>query len=366
MDNAKVDDTSNISTHGGNPVPEGGMSSPMPKINTAYGSPAGFKGSPGSPDSGGTYIMTSPNGNIDSFADNNCNGDGDDDDDLTYSSLSTLDEMAQDLRFAFPSDLLFFIGSALSVALAVTDLNNGEYYYSEEYYAAYYADKGASGDTGGNAADMAGATAADDESSGLDSYTIISMAAALCFIINPIVDISRVIHYKRDAKMSWCHKDLRYDLTSSLLFGMAASIDLWASMPKYEYEDEMLARAGQFSSHIYLLSAVSAMLGTDWNCCNRWLFFVTFIGNMLFCTGSIIDVGISYVADPHFVMEDYTILLKLGILSSSLWLTNSVLNLFVDFTLLRLQKCPRNEKKAVPLSVNVGLDDTPVTQLEIL
>lgn len=356
MDNGNVDND----THGEKPVPEEGLRSPKLKIDIPHGSPAGFKGSPGSPDSGGTYMMPdSPNGkSFDSFADNN----GDDDADSSSSSLSTLDEMAQDLRFAFPSDLLFFIGSALSVALAVTDLKNGEYYYSEEYYAAYYENKGeASGD-----GDDAVANVAGDESGSFDSYTLMSIAAAVAFILNPIVDISRVIHYKRDTKMSWCHRDLRFDLMSSLLFGLAASIDLWASMPRYEYRDETLARAGQFSAHIYLLSAAVAMFGTDWKCCHRWLLFVTFIGNMLFCTGSIIDVSISYVADPHFIMKDYTILLKLGILSSGLWLTNSLLNLFVDFALLCLQKCAPNKNKAIPLSVDVGLDHTPVTQLEIL
>jgi len=377
-----------------------------PGYDYDYSSSFGFKyhgsspspSSPGSPDSTtlmlpdgdsglGTSFTTFPDDSLGAFPTSPPSLSSS----SSSSSLSTLDEMFRDLRFSLPSGILFFIGSILSLSLALIDLKWGDYYYSEEYYNAYGDGDGVNDD----------ADAAED-SIIFDPYTIISIAAAVGYILNPIVDVTRCIYYKKDnPKLSWWDRDLRYDLASALLFCLAASIDLWASIPKsksgsnlsQEDVDAQIVTATLVSCHVYLLSAIASLMGLNCGSCFKgWPFALGFIGDMLFLMGSIIDVSISYISDPTFISFDPMILLKLGILSSALWLVDSVLYLLADFIVLCWQKkygdtntgsggggggagcgtCPQ-DKRDIPTTVNIGLEgeihrqlDNVVARLELL
>jgi len=278
-------------------------------------------------------------------------------------------EIRKDLRFSIPSNVVFFVGSILYLILSVIDFQYGDYYYGEYYHGDYYDNQMDSiTNVDGSTANITSAvvdgmdnesdTGATSDTIKIDSYTMLSIAAASAFILNAIIDFCRCVHYRHtNSKVhSLWHEDIRADVITAILFGIAACIDLWGAIiygisAYTDTSEKLIARATLVSTQVYLLSAIAAIMGLDWKC-KSLVLLLAITGDILFLIGSIIDVVISYLyVIPAAVQSvDPVLLLKLSLVSSTLWLVDSILYLWSDcHCLLLLYRRRRDIEKKMEI-----------------
>jgi len=252
------------------------------------------------------------------------------DDDDEESDMSTLPEMVDTLKFSLPSAILFLLGSTVYIILAVMDLRWDDSYYYDSSQDDY-----------------------PEPSYPLDPYTRLSISGPLIFIVNAMVDFSRCIYYAKNTGLknrSLFDRDLRAGTSSVIIFGLAASVDLWVALPvDNDVSASTMARRDMLAAHLWLFSALAAMAQLDYKC-GRTPVILVFVGNVMFLVGTLIDVMISYLADPDLVTSDGYILLRLGLLSSILWFVDAILYLWADVHIIKFH-CSKSEVPSEVLTI---------------
>ena len=228
------------------------------------------------------------------------------------STDSTFDVKALILEAS--SNLSFFVGSGFYVWTAIMDwqwiikLENSD----DDYYAYYDP----------NLVHFE-----------LNLYSWFSIFGALFMILNAVLDFFLTIHAARssDVKTFW-HRDITSDMLSAIAFGVAASIDFWATFQSGNVLD-LLNTASIVSANIYLLSAIFSLIGKPMCKCYTSDGMLAFIGDLLFLLGSLIDVVISFLFDPEIARVNGKILYRSSAISSFLWLTDAskFQNRFLEF-----------------------------------
>lgn len=215
-----------------------------------------------------------------------------------------------EFEYTLTSNIIFFLGSSLYSILAVIDIR-----WSDE----------------------------DDDQDFL--YTVLNVMAATYFLANAVVDIKRCSHQAKqnpdNTTSSIWHRDIWTDFSSAVFFGIAAMIELCEAMPRQIYNPGGVHGAlNMVSAHLYLLSAIFAIEGFHCDWASQPL-MLNLIGNIMFMAGCLIDVIISYISDPDILESKESLLLNFALLSSLLWLANSIVFLFADRAIyqgIRLRK----------------------------
>mmetsp|Transcript_5983 Transcript_5983/g.9072 ORF Transcript_5983/g.9072 Transcript_5983/m.9072 type:complete len:336 (+) Transcript_5983:344-1351(+) len=222
------------------------------------------------------------------------------------------------LKFSFPSNFLFLIGSACYIVLAVIDLKWGDYYYGDNENGYYVSNE-----------------EEEKDSSKIDYYSYLSILGSVLFFVNAAIDMSLCFYYlKTDEtnELTLWHKDLRSDSSSAFFFGCAALMDLsraLASPPAEEPNEDASGILDIVSSHLYFFSAVCAMTGLKFDRKNN-VAMLNFTGDMMFMAGSLIEIVLSYISDPGIVAANYHTLLRFWLFSSVLWFVDAALYLVAN------------------------------------
>mmetsp|Transcript_4294 Transcript_4294/g.8223 ORF Transcript_4294/g.8223 Transcript_4294/m.8223 type:complete len:343 (+) Transcript_4294:243-1271(+) len=232
------------------------------------------------------------------------------------SEESVISSPVQDyyeLYYSIPSNLLFLFGSICCTIISLLDM----------YSDSNDADNDDDGDDDGN----------------FSFYVYISLIGASLFVLNALVDLSKCLFLEKysNFKKSCFQQEFLSKVSSALLFGCAAMLDLMDSVSvnvfsRYDGDD-----AGEcmdfVSAHLYLLSAICAIVNSDiygayTSTSSHEMLNV--VGDVMFMVGSLIDVGISYISDPDLVSSNQYFLLRLGMLSSVLWVIDALFYLVAD------------------------------------
>lgn len=246
------------------------------------------------------------------------------------SSQSTFSEMENALTLTLSSNLMFLLGSTSYFILSTIDLRwnlrwgDDDYYYNSYYYPD-------------------GKENTEVPKYNLSFYTCLSVGGAILLICNAGFDLYRCISQAKAYGISLYDKDLRGDTFSAVLFGCAASVDFKGSIPNSTTSANGIMAS--FSPFLYLLSAVSSLSGSSFKCSSKPVVMTT-LGEIMFMVASIIDLLISLF--PDIFSWSQTLILKLAILSSSLWLIDAILYLFADLLILLRRgvdnEIPRQDK----------------------
>mmetsp|Transcript_10209 Transcript_10209/g.11312 ORF Transcript_10209/g.11312 Transcript_10209/m.11312 type:complete len:357 (+) Transcript_10209:51-1121(+) len=237
-----------------------------------------------------------------------------DDDDET--SLSTTpSEIVEDLIFSIPSNIMFLLGSTLYTILSIMDWRF--VIASRDADDDYYIDDGI-------------------VYFQLDTYTLILICAAFLMILNAALDFSQCVYTSKQKEQrgemsSMCHRDIIFDVLSSLTFGIAAAIDFGTCFLNGDVQ-RIIFIASIASSHIYLLSAIFSLSNQSLCACYNKDDILIRAGDWLFLIGSLIDVVISY-SDPYIKDDISTVVYLSSLIGSGLWLLDAVLYISVDFRL---------------------------------
>ena len=221
------------------------------------------------------------------------------------------------LKFSFPSNIFFLIGSACYIILSVMDFKWADYYSDDGYYYKYVSNE------------------EEEVSSKIDYYSCLSILGSVLFFLNAAIDMSLCFYYvKTDEtnELTLWHKDLRVDSSSAFFFGCGALMDLSRALasPPEEPNADASGMLDIVSSHLYFFSAVCAMTGLTFDRKNK-VAMLNLTGDVMFMVGSLIDIIVSYISDPDIVAANYHILLRFWLFSSVLW--------FVDAALYLLANC---------------------------
>jgi hypothetical protein len=241
-----------------------------------------------------------------------------------------------ELYFSIPSNLLFLFGSICYTILSILDL---------EWESN---DDSAQDDVTNDD----GQEEEEEDTSGYLStvfsfYVYISLIGASLFVLNALVDMSQCFFLqKSNFKKAFCHQEFLACASSALLFGCAAMLDLMNSISVNvfsRYGDD----AGYMnivSAHLYLMSAICAMMNTNTiSIYSGTHEMLNVAGDIMFMVGSLIDVIISYISDPDIVASNQHILLRLGMLSSVLWVIDALFYLVADIFFWKVHYVGYNE-----------------------
>ena len=239
----------------------------------------------------------------------------DDDDENSIESLEYEKNVL--LKFSFPSNIFFLIGSACYIILSVMDFKWADYYSDDGYYYKYVSNE------------------EEEVSSKIDYYSCLSILGSVLFFMNATIDMSLCFyHVKTDEtnELTLWHKELRVDSSSAFFFGCGALMDLSRALasPPEEPNADASGMLDIVSSHLYFFSAVCAMTGLTFDRKNK-VAMLNLTGDVMFMVGSLIDIIVSYISDPDIVTANYHIFLRLWLFSSVLW--------FVDAALYLLANC---------------------------
>ena len=161
-------------------------------------------------------------------------------------------------------------------------------------------------------------------------YKLLLVASAFMYLLDSLIHIfAGSDHDNID------HED--YSISSSaqfaisLVFGVAASLDLLSCFMDDDYNSPWPSYyLGAAGMHFYLLSALMTLAT---NCrvyfvSTKWLL----LGDVLFVTGSVVDVCVSYWLHPNAPVTDSSWLRIAcwSLVSSALWLVDSIIYRLVD------------------------------------
>lgn len=218
------------------------------------------------------------------------------------------------LYFSIPSNLLFLLGSICYTIVSALDLEWEE------------ADELDPDDDGDN----------DDDSeidAAFDYYKFLCLVGASLFVLNAIVDMTQCLFLQRISRSKgyFCHQELIACASSAFLFGCAALLDLMTSVSVniFSISGSDTGAISIASAHLYLVSACCAMANSRIGYSNNFE-MMSFVGDAMFLVGSFIDVVISYISDPDIIASNQHVLLRLGMVSSVLWLIDAMFYLVAD------------------------------------
>jgi hypothetical protein len=258
-----------------------------------------------------------------------------------------LSDLAENLKFSIPSNVLFFLGSLCYVMISIYDclwLKHNPNYYNPNYYSYSY--------------DQNEETSVEDYydygTFKINAYSITSISGALFFVLNAMTDLYQCRCNTQDSQINLCRafstassangvRDILGNYISAILFGSGALTDAVSMSLSTQHQ----AVAGIISSHIYFLSSIPALSNVMNSCpfssAPPGIRF-SMIGDLLFFIGSLIDVLISYINDPKLIQVNRNWIYGTSFLSSSLWLIDAILYLVGDYWVHRYHVNSQGER----------------------